>query len=62
MKRYPIRHDGKRAIDFFLYKTELQKQRSRKRKRSMFFLIRMAEQALLEKRILNDLFTRTHTS
>ena len=62
MKRYATRHDGKRAIGFFLYKTELQKQRTRKIKRSIFFWIRMAEQALLEKRILNDLFPRAHTS
>lgn len=62
MPKYPIRHDGKRAIHFFLYKTELQKQRSRKRKRSIFFWIRMAEQSLLEKRILNDLFPRAYNS
>lgn len=62
MKKYAIRHDGKRAIDFFLYKTELQKKRTRKRKRSIFFWIRMREQSLLEKRILNDLFPRAHNS
>jgi hypothetical protein len=62
--KYPIRHDGKRAINFFLYKTELQKKRTRKRKRSIFFWIRMREQKLLEKRISNDLFPqfRAYTS
>ena len=58
MKRYATRKDAKRAWGFFLYKTELQRQRTFKRakKRSVFFWIRMKEEEIVQRRILKDLF------
>ena len=54
--KYATRQDAKRAFGFFLYKTELQKERTRKRKHSIFFWIRMREEVLVQQKILKDLY------